>query len=397
MKKTDTERLKKIVSLWDALSSEIEQRGISREMLLSEQFSQWAVTTPVYNIGEQVYQLSPEFKKEHPDVPWSVVSGLRHRLVHDYDGINWSLIADVIFDDMDPFVEQVKSILSEQMRTTKSAGEGLRFFCAQQGGNDMAYVKEHPPSEVYHLTKKENLNSILEDGMIRRFSDTECWFCVDLQKMKAYMEQTVMCEGKPYYDVTGQLCRYPKFVPEDYVLLKLIPCRQEDNWYRWEQEIPAGSPAALVRAAHEFSVLKIGYRGDLAFHNAEAIDVPRFLAEGVTQGEPVQTSTELWKALSQRIEDEMADYMRRLDLRTRDELIQTADEIDAVMTCDCELRLLGECLPREELVFLLEQDKPLEQMSRAWMAHRNVDVGETFQSLLTGLYAEQQHDMDMKM
>ena len=106
MKKTDTERLKKIVSLWDALSSEIERRGITREMLLTEQFSQWAVTTPVY-------QLSPEFKKEHPDIPWSVVSGLRHRLVHDYDGINWSLIADVIFDDMDPFVEQVKSILSE--------------------------------------------------------------------------------------------------------------------------------------------------------------------------------------------------------------------------------------------------------------------------------------------
>lgn len=55
MKKTDTERLKKIVSLWDALSSEIERRGITREMLLTEQFSQWAVTTPVYNIGEQVY------------------------------------------------------------------------------------------------------------------------------------------------------------------------------------------------------------------------------------------------------------------------------------------------------------------------------------------------------
>ena len=261
----------------------------------------------------------------------------------------------------------------------------------------MAYVKEHAPSEVYHLTKKENLNSILEDGMIRRFGDTECWFCADLQKMKAYMEQTVMCEGKHYYGVTGQLCRYPKFVPEDYVLLKLTPCQQRDNWYRWEQEVPAGSPAELVRAAHEFSALKIGYRGDLAFHNAEAIDVPRFLAEGFTKGEPVQTSTELWAALSQRIEDEMADYMRRLDLRTRDELIQTADEIDAMMTCDCELRLLGECLPREELVFLLEQDKPLEQMSRAWMEHRNVDLGETFQSLLTGLYAEQQHDMDMKM
>ena len=113
MTKTDTERLKKIVSLWSALSGEITQHGITREMLLMDQFSQWAVTTPIYNIGEQVYQLSPEFKKKHANIPWSVVSGLRHRLVHDYDGINWSLIADVIFDDMAPFVEQVKGILAE--------------------------------------------------------------------------------------------------------------------------------------------------------------------------------------------------------------------------------------------------------------------------------------------
>ena len=99
MKKSDIERLKKIVSLWEALSGEIMQRGITRELLLTEQFSQW------------VYQLSPEFKKEYPGIPWSVVSGLRHRLVHDYDGINWSLIADVIFDDMEPFVMQVRDIL----------------------------------------------------------------------------------------------------------------------------------------------------------------------------------------------------------------------------------------------------------------------------------------------
>lgn len=113
MKKTDIERLKKITLLWSALSGEIIRRNITRELLLTDQFSQWAVTTPIYNIGEQVYQLSPEFKKAYPEIPWSVVSGLRHRLVHDYDGINWTLIADVIFDDMAPFVERVKEILAE--------------------------------------------------------------------------------------------------------------------------------------------------------------------------------------------------------------------------------------------------------------------------------------------
>ena len=32
---------------------------------------------------------------------------------HDYEGISWSLIADVIFSDMAPFVEQVSAILAE--------------------------------------------------------------------------------------------------------------------------------------------------------------------------------------------------------------------------------------------------------------------------------------------
>lgn len=69
----------------------------------------------------------------------------------------------------------------------------------------MAYVKVTPPSVVYHLTRMENLDSILDDGKISRFLDSECWFCESLGKMKAYMEQTVMCEGKPYATVVN-LC-----------------------------------------------------------------------------------------------------------------------------------------------------------------------------------------------
>jgi hypothetical protein len=56
----------------------------------------------------------------------------------------------------------------------------------------MAYVKVRPPVKIYHLTGKDNLNSILDDGVIRRFNDTECWFCESLEKMKAYMAQTVL-------------------------------------------------------------------------------------------------------------------------------------------------------------------------------------------------------------
>lgn len=116
MKKPDVERLKKIITTWEALDRQIVERGIIRETLLSDEFFQWAITTPLYNIGEQVYQLSGELKSMHPDMPWSAVAGLRHRLVHDYEGINWSVIVEVVFDEMPGFIEGVRRIFDEAAR-----------------------------------------------------------------------------------------------------------------------------------------------------------------------------------------------------------------------------------------------------------------------------------------
>ena len=111
MKISDKERIKKIVNTWASLQKQINEHNITRELLLSDEFSQWAVTTPLYNIGEQVYMLSPEFKKANPDIPWSVVSGLPHRPVHDYEGINWSIIVEVVFDEMDDFVKMIEKLI----------------------------------------------------------------------------------------------------------------------------------------------------------------------------------------------------------------------------------------------------------------------------------------------
>ena len=52
----------------------------------------------------------------------------------------------------------------------------------------MAYVKARIPTEVYHVTKRENVESIRTDKRIRRFGDTECWFCRTPNDMLRYME-----------------------------------------------------------------------------------------------------------------------------------------------------------------------------------------------------------------
>lgn len=244
----------------------------------------------------------------------------------------------------------------------------------------MAYEKVPRPSTVYHLTQKGNLDSILDDGMIRRFDDTECWFCESLDKMRAYMAQTVLCEGKSYYAVGGQLCRYPKFVPEDYVLLKLRPSHAKDNWYRWDQEIPPGSPKELARAAREFSLLKIGYRGDMAFKEPEVIDVAMFLADGIVQGEPVQTTSELRELLFEHVEREQREYTDSLYRMTQGQLIANAGGIEANRFCYNALLTMR--LDRKQLKVLAAMDDPLEVVRSAWASAQEVRQEEEFSHTL---------------
>ena len=259
------------------------------------------------------------------------------------------------------------------------------------------YVKAPIPSEVYHLTRRDKMEDILADGRIRRFDDTECWFCESLEKMKAYMEQTVLCEGKAYFGVGGQLCRYPKFEPDEHIILKLTPCRREGNWYRWNQEIPLNSPPELVQAAAEFSKLKIGYRGDLAFKDAETIDVGKFLNSRVVR-QRVQTASELLEQLSEKIEQGWVAYQKSLYARTPGVLIGTADEIAATATCYSEFLCSGSDLSRRDISYLLQFENPLEVLRDRWVLDQSTEQGARFLGMLESLrsegHAEQDYPLD---
>lgn len=131
----------------------------------------------------------------------------------------------------------------------------------------MGYVRVvERPEIVYHYTRRQNLKGILGDGRIRRMGDTECWFCLSLEDTLTLMRDTVMVEGKPYYKVGGTLGHYPKFVPDDYVILEITPRWQSGEWVRWMYELPPTAPPELRQAAITFSELKLGFRGDLKFY-----------------------------------------------------------------------------------------------------------------------------------
>ena len=78
--------------------------------MLSQEPLRWTITTPLYNIGEHAYNLTDEFKEAHTGIPWAKISGLRHRLVHDYENTNWTLICAVLFDILPDFLRDIEQL-----------------------------------------------------------------------------------------------------------------------------------------------------------------------------------------------------------------------------------------------------------------------------------------------
>ena len=111
MKFSDKQRIQKICEYIEKLLNHICENNITKEKLLNDYALQWLVTTPLYNIGEQVYALSDEYKADHTDIPWSMISGLRHRLVHDYDGTNWNIIAEVVFEELPLLLKELEKLI----------------------------------------------------------------------------------------------------------------------------------------------------------------------------------------------------------------------------------------------------------------------------------------------
>lgn len=111
MNYTDKQRLQKIFVNACRLSHYIKDNKIQKEDLLKEYSLQWLVTTPLYNIGEQAYKITDDFKEQHSEIEWNMIAGLRHRLVHDYEGTNWNIIVEVVFDELPVLIEKVEKIL----------------------------------------------------------------------------------------------------------------------------------------------------------------------------------------------------------------------------------------------------------------------------------------------
>ncbi|MDD6780894.1 MAG: DUF86 domain-containing protein [Prevotellaceae bacterium] len=79
--------------------------------LVKDDIMYYAVVKNNEIIGEAANLLTNEFKSEHPDTQWKLITGMRNYIVHEYFQVDNTVIWDVIQNDL-PYLEaQIKDYL----------------------------------------------------------------------------------------------------------------------------------------------------------------------------------------------------------------------------------------------------------------------------------------------
>ena len=65
-------------------------------------------------VGEAAGHITEEYCKEHPEIPWHKVIGLRNQIIHEYFRINRQIVWDTIKNDLPDLIRLIEPLVPEE-------------------------------------------------------------------------------------------------------------------------------------------------------------------------------------------------------------------------------------------------------------------------------------------
>ncbi len=88
-------------------------RGVDREAFESDEKLQLALVHLIQVIGEAARRVSSQSQLRHPDIPWGAIVGMRHKVVHDYMGVDIDRVWDTVQGDLPALSRMLELIVPD--------------------------------------------------------------------------------------------------------------------------------------------------------------------------------------------------------------------------------------------------------------------------------------------
>ena len=86
---------------------------INKELFLSDSKTIDAVVRNLEIIGEAANHIPESYKINHSAINWRQIVGLRHRIIHDYFGVDIEIIWTIVEKDILELKENILQLLAE--------------------------------------------------------------------------------------------------------------------------------------------------------------------------------------------------------------------------------------------------------------------------------------------
>ncbi len=87
---------------------------LSKDDFLRNETLKRAVVRSLEIIGEATKKIPADFKVKWSSIKWKNMAGMRDRLIHDYMGINYSIVWDVVKNKIPELYDQINGVIEKE-------------------------------------------------------------------------------------------------------------------------------------------------------------------------------------------------------------------------------------------------------------------------------------------
>ncbi|MFM7153927.1 MAG: DUF86 domain-containing protein [Bacteroidota bacterium] len=89
---------------------------MKKDDLIDDEVLKRAITRSLEIIGEASKSIPGDIKLNWSEVPWKNIAGMRDKLIHDYIGVNYTIVWDVVKNKIPEIKEIISKIIEQESK-----------------------------------------------------------------------------------------------------------------------------------------------------------------------------------------------------------------------------------------------------------------------------------------